>query len=62
MGWNHPSVPFCMSTAPEAYLDASVLIMKGWVVLGMDSTGSDANCSLSLLKASCWLHPQVKPL
>ena len=43
----------CMSTAPAVRREASVMTVKGWVILGIRRTGVEENICLSVSKVFC---------
>ena len=54
----------CMSTAPVANKEASVMMKKGQVTSGIRRTGVDENICLRRSNTHCWswVHIQGSPL
>ena len=52
----------CMSTAPVARREASVMTVKGQVTLGMRRTGAEEDICLSVSKAFCCSLVQTQGL
>ena len=50
----------CMSTALAARREASVITVKGWVILGIRRTGAEENICLSMLKTFCCSLVQIQ--
>ena len=50
----------CMSTAPAASREASVMIEKGQVTSRIHRTGVEEKIHLRFSKASCWSQVQIQ--
>ena len=52
----------CISTAPAARREASVITVKGWVTSGIRRMGAEENICLSVSKGFCCSLVQIQGL
>ena len=50
----------CMSTAPAANKEVSVMMENGWVTSGIHRTGAEKKICLRCLKDCCWSWVQTQ--